>query len=157
MYSNSELVRKILRALPKSWASKKDAILEAKDLNRLPLEELLGSLLTHEMDLYEEEESGPKNDKRRGMALKSKVIDDSEAEEDSDSDEEEMAMYARKFKKFIRKNKIWKKNRSQSSKDEPKKEFKKDSKKDNQIICYNCNKPGHIKQDCKLPKKHSNM
>ena len=32
-YSNSELVRKILRALPKSWASKKDAILEAKDLN----------------------------------------------------------------------------------------------------------------------------
>ena len=35
-YSNPELVRKILRALPKSWASKKDVILEAKDLNILP-------------------------------------------------------------------------------------------------------------------------
>ena len=93
------------------------------------------------------------------MALKSKVMEDSEADEDSDSDEEEMAMYARKFRKFIRKNKILKKNRSQSSKDEPKKEFKKDfkkdSKKDNQIICYNYNKPGHVKQYCKLPKKHS--
>ena len=50
-YSNSELVRKVLRALAKSWASKKDAILEVKDLNNLPLEELLGSLLTHEMGL----------------------------------------------------------------------------------------------------------
>ena len=129
-YSNSELVRKILRDLPKSWASKKDAILEAKDLNQLPLEELLGSLLTHEMGLYEEEENGSKSDKRRGMALKSKVIEDFEAEEDSDSDEEEMAMYARKFRRFIKKKKIWKKNRNQSSRDEPKKEFKKDFKKD---------------------------
>ena len=55
-YWSSELIRKILRALPKSWASKKDAILEPKDLNNLPLEELLGSLLTHEMRLYEDEE-----------------------------------------------------------------------------------------------------
>ena len=129
-YSNSELVRKILRALPKSWASKKDVILEANDLNQLPSEELLGSILTHEMGLYEDEENGSKNDKRRGMALKSKVIEDSEADENSDSDEEEMAMYARKFRRFIKKNKIWKKNRSQSSRDESKKEFKKDFKKD---------------------------
>ena len=55
-YSNSELVKKILRALPKSWASKEDAILEAKDLNKIHLEELLGFLLTHEMGLYEDEE-----------------------------------------------------------------------------------------------------
>ena len=89
------------------------------------------------------------------MALKSRVIEDSEADEESDSDEEEMAMYARKSRRFIRKNKIWKKNKSQSSKDEPKKEFKKEFKKDNQIICYNCNKPGHVKQDYKLPKEHS--
>ena len=101
------------------------------------------------MGQYEEEESGPKSDKRRGMALKSRVIEDSEANEDNDSDEEEMAMYARKFRMFIRKNKIWKKNKGQSSKDEPKKEFmkefKQESKKDNQIICYDCNKPDHVK------------
>ena len=54
-YLNLEIVRKILGAVPKSWASKKDVILEAKDLNNLPLEELLGSLLTHEIGLYEDE------------------------------------------------------------------------------------------------------
>ena len=105
-YSNSKLVRKVLRALPKSWASKKDAILEAKDLNNLPLEELLRSLLTHEMGLQEDEKQGSKNDKRRGLALKSKMIDDSEVEEGSDSDDEEMAMYARRFRRFIKKDKL---------------------------------------------------
>ena len=36
---------------------------------------------------------------------KSKVIEDSEVEEGSDSDDEEMAMYARRFRRFIKKNK----------------------------------------------------
>ncbi|GAV79000.1 DUF4219 domain-containing protein/UBN2 domain-containing protein, partial [Cephalotus follicularis] len=47
-YSNQELVRKILRCLPKSWTPKVTAIEEAKDLSTLPLEQLLGSLMTHE-------------------------------------------------------------------------------------------------------------
>ena len=95
-----------MRSLPKSWASKKDAIFEAKekDLNKLPLEELLGSLLTHEMELYEDEEKGFKNDKRRGMPLKHKVIENFEVKDESDSDDEEIAMYARRFKWFIKKN-----------------------------------------------------
>ena len=104
-YSNSKLIRKVLRALPKSWTSKKYAILEAKDLNNLLLEELLGSLLIHEMGLQEDEEQGSKNDKRTGLALKSKVIKDSEVEEGSDSDDEEMTMYARRFRRFIKKKK----------------------------------------------------
>ncbi|GAV60838.1 UBN2 domain-containing protein, partial [Cephalotus follicularis] len=40
-YTNSEMVRKILRCLPKSWMPKVTAIEEAKDLTTLPLEELL--------------------------------------------------------------------------------------------------------------------
>ena len=39
-------------------------------------------------------------------------------------------MYARRFKRFMKKNKPWKKNKSKISKDEPKKKFKKDSKKE---------------------------
>ncbi|GAV63138.1 UBN2 domain-containing protein, partial [Cephalotus follicularis] len=50
-YTNSEMVRKILRCLPKSWMPKVTAIEETKDLNTLPLEELLGSLMTHEMTI----------------------------------------------------------------------------------------------------------
>ncbi|GAV62316.1 LOW QUALITY PROTEIN: zf-CCHC domain-containing protein/UBN2 domain-containing protein, partial [Cephalotus follicularis] len=42
-YSNQELVRKILRCLPKSWTPKMTAIEEAKDLTTLPLEQLIGT------------------------------------------------------------------------------------------------------------------
>ena len=50
-YTNSELVRKILRSLPRTWEAKVTAIQEARDLNTLPLEELLGSLMTHELTM----------------------------------------------------------------------------------------------------------
>ena len=42
-YFNSDLMRKILRSFPRTWEAKVTAIQEAKDLNILPLEELLGS------------------------------------------------------------------------------------------------------------------
>ena len=48
--------------------------------------------------LIKDEEQGFKNDKRRGMALKSKVVEDTESEEESESDDEEIATYARRFK-----------------------------------------------------------
>ncbi|GAV73618.1 DUF4219 domain-containing protein/UBN2 domain-containing protein [Cephalotus follicularis] len=46
IYSNSEMVRKILRCLLRAWMPKVTAIEEAKDLNTLPSEDLLGSLMT---------------------------------------------------------------------------------------------------------------
>ncbi|GAV87335.1 UBN2 domain-containing protein, partial [Cephalotus follicularis] len=54
-YSNQELVRKILRYLPRSWIPKVTAIEEAKDLSTLPLEQLFGSLMTHETTMKESE------------------------------------------------------------------------------------------------------
>ena len=69
------------------------------------------------------------------MALKSKVIEDSKIEEESDSDDEEIAMYARRFRQFIKKNKPWKKNKNQINKDDLEKEFKKNSMKESSIIC----------------------
>ncbi|GAV83594.1 DUF4219 domain-containing protein/UBN2 domain-containing protein, partial [Cephalotus follicularis] len=54
-YSNQELVRKILRCLPKCWTPKVMAIEEAKDLSTLPLEQLLGSLMTHETTIKNHE------------------------------------------------------------------------------------------------------
>ncbi|GAV79963.1 UBN2 domain-containing protein, partial [Cephalotus follicularis] len=55
-YTNSEMVRKILRCVPKSWMPKVTATEEAKDLNILPLEELLGSLMTHEKKMKNHDE-----------------------------------------------------------------------------------------------------
>ena len=45
-HSNSDLMRKVFRSLPRSWETKVTAIQAAKDLNTLPLKELLGSLMT---------------------------------------------------------------------------------------------------------------
>ncbi|GAV92240.1 UBN2 domain-containing protein, partial [Cephalotus follicularis] len=62
-YSNQELVRKILRCLLKSWTPKVAAIKEAKDLSTLPLEQLLGSLMTHETTMKSHEHVDAKKKK----------------------------------------------------------------------------------------------
>ena len=49
--SNADLVNKILRSLPTSWDPKVTAIQEAKDVDKLPLEQLVGSLMTYELNL----------------------------------------------------------------------------------------------------------
>ncbi|GAV74453.1 UBN2 domain-containing protein [Cephalotus follicularis] len=54
-YSNQEFVRKILRCLPGSWIPKVMEFEEAKDLSTLPLEQLLGSLMTHETTMKNHE------------------------------------------------------------------------------------------------------
>ncbi|GAV65896.1 DUF4219 domain-containing protein/UBN2 domain-containing protein, partial [Cephalotus follicularis] len=54
-YSNQKLIRKILRCLPKIWTPKVTGIEEAKDLSTLPLEQLLGSLMTHETTMKNHE------------------------------------------------------------------------------------------------------
>ena len=46
----SKQVRKVLRILPRSWESKVDSITEAKDLEVLTMDALIGNLKTHEMN-----------------------------------------------------------------------------------------------------------
>ncbi|GAV79740.1 UBN2 domain-containing protein [Cephalotus follicularis] len=103
-YANSEMLRKILRCLPKSWMPKVTAIEEAKDLNTLPLEELLGSLMTHKMTIknHEDDEEQDKK-KKKVIAFKSSTADSS----DEDSDDE-MAMITRRFKTILGKEEVWK-------------------------------------------------
>ena len=49
MHTQPELVRKILRSLPTTWIHKISIIEESKDLEKYDLEELIGSLMTHEI------------------------------------------------------------------------------------------------------------
>lgn len=139
-YSNVEMVRKILMCLPKSWAPKVTAIQEAKDLTKLPLEELMGSLMAHEITLKENDEEFKK---KKNIAFKS-----SKKEEEDDSndegDDEDLAFITRKLKRMFRRNQGFKRN----SKREYKGQSSKQEKKKDQIICYECKRPGHIKMDC---------
>ena len=49
--ADSKIVRKVLRSLPKRFYAKITAIEEVKDIDQLPLTELVGNLQTYEMRL----------------------------------------------------------------------------------------------------------
>ena len=67
-YPNSDLVRKVLRSLPRSWEPMVTAIQKAKDLNNYSLDELLGFLMTHELSMLHRDEE--KKKKKKTIALK---------------------------------------------------------------------------------------
>ena len=57
-YKESKNVMKILRSLPSKWHTKVTPIQEAKDLTKLLMEELIGSLMTYEINLAKKQQEG---------------------------------------------------------------------------------------------------
>ena len=51
-----EMVKRLLRSLPKSWRSTVVTIREAKDLNKISLDEICNSLLTYEQEVNQIDE-----------------------------------------------------------------------------------------------------
>ena len=49
------------------------AIREARDLSKLPLEELMGSLMTHEIMMKDHDKDEEKDKKKKTIALKSSI------------------------------------------------------------------------------------
>jgi len=96
-FTIEELVRKILRILPHPWEAKVMAIQEAKDMNKITLDELIGNLQTYELRKSSQQKDETKRD--RGLALKALE------EDESDLDEEEIALVTRKFKRIFKKAK----------------------------------------------------
>ncbi|KAH9649857.1 hypothetical protein KPL70_026141 [Citrus sinensis] len=92
-FSNSEKVKKIIRSLTKEWRPKRTAIEEAKDLNTLPLDDLIGSFISYEEDLAAEKGH---EEKKKSIALKASKY---ESDGESEPDDEELAMLARREKK----------------------------------------------------------
>ncbi|XP_070023300.1 uncharacterized protein [Nicotiana sylvestris] len=91
----NKLLRKMLSVLPGSWESKVNAITEAKDLQKLTIDELIGNLKTYEMKRKKDlERREPK--KEKNMVLKA-------ANKDSSSDESDMEYLTRRFQKMIKK------------------------------------------------------
>ena len=127
----SEEVRKILRSLPKQWEAKVIAIQEAKNLSNLPLDELIGSLMTHEMTIKQNSDDSVKTNKEKNLALSSSTS--------NSVDEKDVVLLARKFKKFLKHDR---KNQRSLIKESD------ERSKQSEVICYECNKPGHIKPDC---------
>ncbi|KAH9670243.1 hypothetical protein KPL70_016903 [Citrus sinensis] len=136
-FSNSEKVKKIIRSLPKEWRPKRTDIEEAKDLNTLPLDDLIGSLISYEEDLAAEKGH---EENKKSIALKASKY---ESDGESEPDDEELAMLARRFRKFFKKTGERKNFRN----------FKNYREKKEAITCYKCKKPGHIRSECPLINK----
>ncbi|WRX18653.1 hypothetical protein QQP08_011140 [Theobroma cacao] len=85
-----ELVKRLLRSLPKNWKPKVTIIREAKDLNIITLDEFCGSLLTHKLELKEEEEEDRKEakEKKKSIALNASILEEELEELSCDNDEE---------------------------------------------------------------------
>ena len=62
-------------------ATKVIAIQEAKDLTKLPLEELIGSSMTYEINLGKKQQEG-ENKKKKSIALKATTKEEEEVEEE---------------------------------------------------------------------------
>ncbi|MFQ6662200.1 hypothetical protein Gotur_030087, partial [Gossypium turneri] len=105
IYPNKVMVKKMLNSLPTSWEAKVTIIEESKDLNSLSLDELIGSLLTYEMKINHNTQEIKEAPKKMGVAFKS-ITCEKDEDSSNDDDEEEMAMFAKKFKKFMKLNKV---------------------------------------------------
>ena len=96
VYDQPKIVKKILRSLTENFRPKVTAITESKDVNSIPVDELVGFLQSYELDL-------PKTSKSKSMALKS--VDDVDVGEFDDKlSTTEIAYLAKNFRNFLRKN-----------------------------------------------------
>ncbi|XP_039689400.1 uncharacterized protein [Medicago truncatula] len=102
-----ERVRKILRCLPRSWRHIVTAITEAKDLKKLRLEDLIGSLKAHEVLLQEDKSSN----KSKMIALKTNQeslnqelemnFDNQQQELDEEDHQDQIILLTRKLQRMI--------------------------------------------------------
>ena len=91
-----KIVRKVLRSLPERFHDKITAIEESKDIDKVPLTELISNLQTYELGLIRIGKSG----KGKSIALKAKSSDTDESSDDEDS---KMKSYiTMQFKKFMK-------------------------------------------------------
>ena len=96
IYDQPKIVRRILRSLTENFRPKVTAITKSKDVDSIPVDELVGSLQSYELDL-------PKTSKSKSMALKS--VDDIEVGGfDDELSTTEIAYLAKNFRNFLRNN-----------------------------------------------------
>ena len=147
-----KIVRKVLRSLPEIFHAKIIAIEESKDIDKIPLIELVGNLQTYELGLIRI----GKSSKGKSTTLKAKSSD---TDESSGNEDSKMKSYiTRQFKKFMKNangkgfNKDCRQFSSSQFKNQDK--GKKDTRDGGQYTvplepkCFGCQGFGHMKQEC---------
>ncbi|CAI0381846.1 unnamed protein product [Linum tenue] len=160
-FPSRELVRKILRSLPKEWLPKRTAIEEAKDLSILSVDELIGSLLSHEYVIQQVEKDEGK--RRNSICFNSHAYEYDSASEENNDFEKEFALVSRKFYSMIKyknernKQYIYNTGRfNDRNKSVPQdrllaqqtRDLNAGTKEQEPQACYKCGKNGHIRANC---------
>ena len=134
-FSEEDQVRNFLNSLTPEWDQKTLAIEEANDISILKIEELIGNLMSYEVQMIGRRES--KASEKKSMAFNA-LTDGSDSNSDND---EEIAFMTRNFRKFLKYRKMsnLKRNNYKNSENQ--------NVVPNNIKCFNCDEPGHIKRD----------
>ena len=153
-YDLPKIIRKILRSFTKDFRPIVIAITESKDVNSIPVYELVGSLQSYELDLL-------KTNKSKSMTLKS--IDDVDGNGfDDELSATEIAYLAKNFRNFLRninirargKNNVEFRNfrRNDSTKvnniEKPKEKVGQTSNNSMGQQCFGCQGYDHVKSEC---------
>ncbi|KAL2498180.1 Uncharacterized protein Adt_23730 [Abeliophyllum distichum] len=145
-YSESKLVRKVLRSLPNRFHSKVTAIEESKDIDDIKIEELVGSLMTCELNL-----NTRKKEKATGIAS---WVEEEKDECDESNSDIDIALVTKQFDKFLKRSQNLKSTKNQRS---LRNKYSKQNRQnqsnlpritENRIQCYTCEGYGHIASEC---------
>ena len=154
IYDQPKIIRKILRSLTENFRPKVTAITESKDVDSIPVDELVGSLQSYELDL-------PKTSKSKSMTLK--LVDNVEVcGFDDKLSATEIAYLAKNFRNFLRNNnrkarsantaepRNFRKNDSTKVKnnDKPREKVGQSSNNSMGPQCFGCQGYGHMKFEC---------
>ncbi|GKV11303.1 hypothetical protein SLEP1_g22568 [Rubroshorea leprosula] len=162
VYPSQEVVRKVLRSLPKNWKAKKTTIEKSKDLNTLKLEDLMGKLMTYEIEVQVDCGVEVVEKKKKNVAFKAsnqkEESEDDASNDESNNEEDITKLVSKEVKKYMKKslkrtssrrNKEIHYSRGRICSDDD--DRGKPSKK--HIKCYECNKIGHYRNECPQLKK----
>jgi len=155
-YSDAKLVKKTLRSLPARFAYKVTAIEEAKNVEKMRLDELIGNLQTFEMNFKAKKKS-------RGIALNADY-DDMSTKDETDEDEdlsESLTLLTKKFNEMLRKiNKKGRFGDNSKNKNSQKKNFNsqrfEEKKRKEGVQCRECEGFGHVQAECANTLKKKN-
>ncbi|GAV66688.1 hypothetical protein CFOL_v3_10198 [Cephalotus follicularis] len=99
--------------------------------------------MTHDLRMSDQARNEPK---KKTIALKASK------DEESDEDKDEMALLTKRIRRILLDKKNF--SKKQLKKFQLKGDSSKNDKEEKEVICYECNKPSHIRPDCpKLKKK----
>jgi len=141
-FTEEDQVRKILNSLTPEWDLKTLAIEEANDISKLKIEELIGNLMSYEVQVQGRKDS--KSAEKKSIAFNA-LMDES----DSSDGDEEIAFMTRNFRRFLkyRKTNNFKRNNQRNPGNH--------SEGLNNVRCYNCDEYGHYKRECPHPEKQN--